>query len=83
MEFIIAILATYSITLMLTELDGPTGVFARMRKLQAFQMLKCFPCTSIYVGIIIALYPADGPLEWVLTSLALAGAATFLDRFSG
>lgn len=80
MELLVLIFATYVVTLVLTEGDGPGKVFARLRSLQAFVVLRCFLCTSIWIGAILALYVADNPLHWLVTALGLAGGAVFLDR---
>ena len=80
-RLILSVFATYAVTLILTESTGPKGIFAKLRGKNYFKALSCLLCTSIYIGAVFALYTARSPLEWLITALALAGAATFLDRF--
>lgn len=80
MVTVILIFATYVVTLILNESDGPGNVFARLRSLKAFSVLRCYLCLSVYIGAIFALYSANSLLEWLTTSLALAGGAVFLQR---
>jgi hypothetical protein len=78
MELILAALAVYYVTTVLTSADGMCGVFAKLRG--RISMLSCFVCTSVYVSAVIALFNSDTFLGWLLTSAGLAGAAVLADR---
>lgn len=82
MELITATIATYALTLVLTSSDGPWGIFARLRAVKGLGALKCFLCTSVWAGAILAIYPATSLLGWPLYTLALAGGAVLLDRLT-
>lgn len=82
MELAIGTLATYAVTLMLTSATGPFGVFARLRTNEYLGALKCFTCTSVWVGALVALYFAADFGTWVMLALAVSGGATALDRLT-
>lgn len=82
MEFLIAILATYGLTVLLTEMDGPAGIIARLRVYRFAEPLKCHTCTAFYVSLLVAIYPANTVLDWVVIVVALTGASTVLERIS-
>lgn len=86
--FIIASFATYYPALIIATLDGPWGVFDRLRTRWDTGYLgkgiRCPVCVSAYVAVIWAVL-----LTWrldldlwlcVLVWFALAGAATFLNK---
>ena len=76
MTLVVLILAVYYLTEVLTNQDGPLGVFIRLRnKLVA---LRCFVCTSIYAALLVYIaYRALEPAVWVL---AAAGGAVIVSR---
>lgn len=78
MEFLILAFATFYVTTVLSETHGPKGVFTKLRN--KIGMLGCHTCVAVYVGAVFALYIADNPLHWLIITLALAGASTFLNR---
>lgn len=81
-KLILALLDTYMLTLLLTSADGPYGVFTKLRGIKGLGALKCFLCTSIWTGAVLALFLANTILEWPLYALALAGGAVLLDRLT-
>lgn len=78
MATLISILATYCITLLLTERDGPLGILYRLRK--RLTALKCFACTSIYVAAPIALLATNNLRDWFIYTFGLAGGAILLHK---
>lgn len=55
-ELILLSLATWRITSLLTEEDGPADIFVRLRKhYNPLGVLDCFWCTSIWVAWAISL----------------------------
>lgn len=82
MVFIVfSIFAVYSITTILTATDGPHGIFYRLRK--RLKLLECFTCTSVYVGVGIALLSASSLSEWFIYSFGLSGMAIMLHKIAG
>lgn len=58
MDYATVILATYAITLTLTESEGPFGAIYKLRTNKAvdnFGLLNCFLCTAFWVSLIICL----------------------------
>ena len=84
MRFALASLATWRVTHLLAEEDGPANAVVRLRERagdgQLGELMDCFYCLSIWVaapfGLALARRPRDAPL----CSLALSGAACLLEQ---
>jgi hypothetical protein len=83
-RFILAALATWRITHLLASEDGPADIVARLRARVANSVLSkfidCFGCLSIWVAIPFAFAVTSATVDWILTWLALSGAAFLLER---
>lgn len=81
---VVAILATWRITHLLAEEDGPGDIILRIRIRLGDgllgQLMDCFNCLSVWVAAPMALAVSRGPLEWMLAWFALSGAACLLER---
>jgi hypothetical protein len=77
-------LATWRLTHLLVEEDGPGSVVVRLRASAGGslvgELLDCFYCTSIWVAAPVAVVVAPRPSEFPLTWLALSGAACLLEQ---
>jgi len=83
-RFALGSLATWRVTHLLAEEDGPFDAVVRLR-LRAGngalgELLDCFYCLSVWVAAPAALAVARGRREAPLTWLALSGAACLLER---
>lgn len=84
LRFALASLATWRVTHLLAEEDGPwdavVRVRARLGPMQLRALMDCFYCLSIWVAapatLTVTRRPRDAPLAW----LALSGAACLLER---
>lgn len=80
----VAALATWRVTHLVTREDGPGDLIARLRgrlgSSAAGALIDCFHCTSLWVAAPIALWIAARPLDWLMTWLALSGAACLCQR---
>jgi hypothetical protein len=84
LRFALASLATWRLTHLLVEEDGPADVVVRLRARAGEswigELMDCFYCLSIWVAapLAIGVTPRrrDTPLVW----LALSGAACMLER---
>lgn len=80
----LAILATWRVTHLLANEDGPFDLIVRFRALFGEsvlgRMLDCFNCLSLWVGAAIALLITREPIDLLLVWLALSGAACLLER---
>lgn len=83
-HFVLAALATWRITYLLTQEDGPWDVITRARAASGSSMvgraLHCFYCTSVWVAAPFALAVARWSWQTVLVWWALSGAACLLHR---
>jgi hypothetical protein len=83
-KFALASLATWRITHLLADEDGPADLVVRVRARlgsgQLGSLMDCFYCLSVWVaaplGLVVARRPREAPLAWV----ALSGAACLLER---
>jgi hypothetical protein len=83
-RFALASLATWRLTHLLVEEDGPADVVVRLRARAGEswigELMDCFYCLSIWVAapLAVAVTPRrrDTPVVW----LALSGAACLLER---
>ena len=85
-RFVLTVLATWRVTHLLANEDGPANLIARFRALLghslAGQLLDCFYCLSLWIAAPIALFVSRRPLEWLLSWLAISGGACLLERLS-
>jgi hypothetical protein len=83
-RFVLAVLATWRVTHLLANEDGPADIIFRIR--QRFgsgffgKLADCFQCLSLWVAIPIAFFVGRATLEWCVSWLALSGAACLLER---
>jgi hypothetical protein len=80
----LAVLATWRVTHLLASEDGPADIVVRFRALLGQSVLgklmDCFNCLSLWIAAPAALFITRKPLDWLITWLALSGAACLLDR---
>ncbi len=83
-EIVLAILATWRLSHLLSKEDGPGDIIFRIRVRlgNGFwgKLMDCFKCLSLWVAAPIAVYITRKPLELVLVWLALSGGAWLLER---
>jgi len=83
-RFVLAVLATWRVTHLLANEDGPADVIVRFRNLLgrslAGQLMDCFNCLSLWVAAPLALFVTRRPVEWLVSWLAISGAACLLER---
>jgi len=86
-DFPLAALATWRISHLLVNEDGPWGFVPRLRARAAGselgRVLDCFGCASLWVALPPALWVSRDLFGFVAAWFALSGAAFLLDRFSG
>jgi hypothetical protein len=84
MRFVLAVLATWRVTHLLANEDGPADLIVRFRarlgRGPAGRLMDCFNCLSLWIAAPAALFVSRGPLDWLFTWLALSGAACLLER---
>ena len=85
-RFVLAVLATWRVTHLLAAEDGPADIIVRIRaKLGnsfAGKLMDCFFCLSVWIAAPAALFVTRNPLDWIMTWLAVSGAACLLERAS-
>jgi hypothetical protein len=86
LKFVLAVLATWRVTHLLANEDGPADIIVRFRALLgnslAGKMMDCFNCLSIWIAAPAALFVSLKPLEWLMSWLALSGGACLLERLA-
>lgn len=85
-RFTVGTLATWRVTHLLAEEDGPARMMVRLRARAgngwAAELLDCFYCTSIWVAAPIAVAVAPRRRDIPLACFALSGAACLLERLT-
>jgi hypothetical protein len=83
-RFLVGALATWRLTHLLVEEDGPADTVVRLRQGAGDgwigQAMDCFYCLSIWTAVPVAVAVSRRPREAPLTWLALSGAACLLER---
>ena len=87
MRFVVAVLATWRVTHLLANEDGPADVIFRLRRRvgEGFvgSLMDCFNCMSLWIAAPAALFVSTSALAWVFSWLALSGGACLLERLGG
>ena len=83
-RFLLAALATWRVTHLLANEDGPADVIFRIRQWlgNGFfgKLADCFECLSVWVALPLAFFVGRDALERLVSWLALSGAACLLER---
>jgi len=86
-RFVLAVLATWRITHLLANEDGPADIIFRLRRWLGDGfiggLMDCFNCMSIWIAAPLALFVSTDPLTWAFSWLALSGGACVLERLGG
>jgi len=84
LRFVAAVLAVWRVSHLLANEDGPADLIVSLRRRLGAglvgQLMDCFYCLSVWVGAAAALFVTRDPVQWIVTSLALSGAACLLER---
>lgn len=93
LHFIAAVLATYVLSLMVSRLNGPGGLFAKLRRLpppksSAREGISCPICSGTWLAAIVIGYCAAwlgivSAAEWPLWWLAVTGGSAVLHLIDG
>jgi hypothetical protein len=86
-SFLLAVLATWRVTHLLANEDGPADIIFRLRRRLGDgyigSLMDCFNCMSIWIAAPLALFVSTNPLSWLVSWLALSGGACLLERLGG
>jgi Protein of unknown function (DUF1360) len=84
LRFIVGALATWRVTHLLVNEDGPADLVARLRAhigdSAIGRMMDCFGCLSLWIAIPIAFFVSREIFGLILSWLALSGAALLIER---
>jgi hypothetical protein len=85
-RIVLAVLAVWRVTHLLASEDGPADLIFRLRaKLGssfAGKLMDCFYCLSLWVAAPFTFLVTRQIMGWMLTWLALSGAACLLERIT-
>jgi hypothetical protein len=83
-RFVLAALATWRVTHLLANEDGPSDIVFRLRRRLGRgligSLMDCFNCLSLWIAAPVALFLSTRPILWAMSWLALSGAACLLER---
>jgi len=84
--FGLAALATWRLTHLVAEEDGPFDLIVRLRRWlgesQAGRAMDCFYCSSLWLAAPMALLVSGDFQDWAVSWLALSGAACLLEQMT-
>jgi len=83
-NFVLAVLATWRVTHLLANEDGPADLVVKFRALLgdslAGHLMDCFKCLSLWIAAPAAFFVTRVALQWLFVWLAISGAACLLQR---
>jgi len=79
-RIVLAVLAVWRLTHLVTKEDGPWDVFRRLRRMFSGQLLSCFYCLSVWVAAPFVWFTGGSAAERFVTWWALSGAAVLLEK---
>jgi len=84
LRFALAALATWRVTHLLANEDGPADLVFHLRRRLGDSpvggLMDCFNCLSFWVAAPAAVFVTTRPVVWAVSWLALSGAACLLER---
>lgn len=84
LRFVLAVLATWRVTHLLTSEDGPADLIVKFRTLLgqslAARLMDCFNCLSLWIAAPAAAFVIRRFFDWLVVWLAVSGAACLLER---
>lgn len=88
LHFAAAVLATYAVSLMVSKLSGPGGIFSKLRKAAKGSLkegISCPICSGTWIAALtVAFLAYRGHLPWIelpLWIFAVAGANALVHLF--
>ena len=86
-SFLLAVLATWRVTHLLANEDGPADIIFKLRRRLGDgligSLMDCFNCMGIWIAAPLALFVSTSPSGWAVSWLALSGGACLLERLGG
>lgn len=79
MEYLILAFATYYLSEAINTTDGPFNIFYKLKHMKYSKAFECYTCLAAWVGLLLALMIATDWKSWLLSGLAAAGVAVFLN----
>ncbi|MBC7896928.1 MAG: DUF1360 domain-containing protein [Cytophagaceae bacterium] len=84
MQFLLITLATWRLTHLLVEEDGPWDLVVKLRKALgdsvAGRAMDCFYCLSLWISAPLAFFVTTEPVALFVVWLAASGGACLLER---
>jgi hypothetical protein len=84
--FALCALATWRLTHLVVEEDGPFDLIVRLRTQlgdsQSGRAMDCFYCSSLWLAAPMALLVSRDAQDWAVSWLALSGAACLLQQMT-
>ena len=86
LRFVLAVFATWRVTHLLANEDGPADLVFHLRRWLGESpvggLMDCFNCLSFWIAAPAAILLTSDILSWVMSWLALSGAACLLERLT-
>jgi hypothetical protein len=86
-RFLLAALAVWRLTHLISKEDGPWDTIVRLRRALGNRffggMLSCFYCLSIWIALPFSFFLNGTIMERIIVWWALSGVAVLLERMTG
>lgn len=86
-RFVLATLATWRVTHLFAIEDGPANIVFRLRRRVGHSrigsLMDCFNCLSFWIAAVAAFFVSSSPVPWLMSWLAISGAACVLEQLAG
>ena len=83
-SFLVCALATWRLTHLIVEEDGPFDLIAHLRARlgdsQLGRAMDCFYCSSLWLALPVSFAISRTPLDWLFAWLAVSGAACLFEQ---
>ena len=82
---VIATLCVWRITSFICYEAGPFSILVTFRKvmykLRMGSLVECFHCTGFWIAVVVALFIFEPGIFLIFEIIAIAGAASIIERF--
>jgi len=84
--YVVLVIVTWRLTHLISNEDGPFELILKIRKLMGAsflgQLMDCFYCLSIWIGLGLSLYVSRDPALFIPLTLYYSGTAILLEKLT-
>jgi len=85
-KYVIFVFVVWRLTHLISAEDGPFDLIFKIRRAIGNnffgQLMDCFYCLSIWIGLLCAIYAGNGILEIIILTLYYSGVSILMERIT-